>query len=289
MSASHGQLSELATLLREAPSDVVFRAICSLIDTWPADGSVREAVQTAQEGLEAWPDSLRHVDWEHDLEQQLRPCMAAPSWPLVRSLESTQSPPEVVKVLDFPHSLIRRIRVFPVDDAALQEFAGCDSLPHLSAIDLQGYDISPDTLRGFLFDRLPESLATLSLAGIHGEDVWSAVSEFLNSEKAARLERLTLWHYPDSLIQSLMGSPPGAPTLLELPRVSDLDALRESPQFASRLGSLYLGSKSLGDEGVIKLASCRHLHNLERLELRFNQIGPAGMAALAKAPFLSRN
>ncbi len=292
MPRNQDHLDELLSLLREEASDIGFRAIRSLIDAWPTDGTVSEAVLTAQEEMGGWPDSVRHVNWEHDLKELGR-VIAAPSWALVRSLELTQSPAEVVKVLDATHTPIRRIKVFALDDASLQGFAGPASLSHLLAIELQGYDVAPETLREFLFTGLPKGIRTLKLSAFVGDAAWRVAAEFLKSERGIRLDEVALVAYPDFFVRDLAAHfPEGSQTLFEIgvggDGLSHLEALTESPQFASRLGSLCLGSKRLGDEGVSKLASCQHFHNLEKLELRFNQIGPTGVAALAKAPFASR-
>jgi hypothetical protein len=73
---------ELHTLLQEEPSELAFRAVCSLLDTWPGDN--RDALALAVRALASWPDECRWAPWSW--------CCALaagehrPTWSLVRAV-----------------------------------------------------------------------------------------------------------------------------------------------------------------------------------------------------------
>src|SRR5262245_53338445 len=80
---------ELATTLDEMPDTLTFRAIRAQLDTWQRPVTIPKALQQANEKLNAWPDSMRHVECVHE---QLTAVVGSPSWTLVRSLKVRGSP-----------------------------------------------------------------------------------------------------------------------------------------------------------------------------------------------------
>jgi hypothetical protein len=73
---------KLHALLAEAPSELTFRAIVALLDSWPGDST--DALATAARALEAWPDEHRLAPWSWC--RALAEGRRKPTWSLVRAV-----------------------------------------------------------------------------------------------------------------------------------------------------------------------------------------------------------
>ena len=71
-----------------------------------------------------------------------------------------------------------------------------------------------------------------------------------------------------------------------LPWLPVLLGLSANSPYVANLSVLDLGHNQVGDAGVIALANSPHLANLNALILVSNRIGDEGAAALANSPFL---
>jgi hypothetical protein len=74
---------ELHELLAEEPSELAFRAVCALLDTWPGDAT--DALRRAGAALASWPDGFRLAPWSW-----CRPAARGerkPTWQLVRAVQ----------------------------------------------------------------------------------------------------------------------------------------------------------------------------------------------------------
>lgn len=54
--------AELRTALAERPGELAFRAVASILDTWPGEDG-NEALEFASERLQSWPDAVRVASW----------------------------------------------------------------------------------------------------------------------------------------------------------------------------------------------------------------------------------
>ncbi len=75
--------AELRAFASCRPSRLAFRALASLLDTWPGDDFPR-AFACAEELLESWPDEERAAPWAW--AQALVQGREVPSWPLARTV-----------------------------------------------------------------------------------------------------------------------------------------------------------------------------------------------------------
>lgn len=62
MTLDDNQWQELRAILAEEPSELAFRAACSIIDTWHGD-DIDATLAYASEALSAWPDEHRRASW----------------------------------------------------------------------------------------------------------------------------------------------------------------------------------------------------------------------------------
>src|SRR4051812_16229693 len=75
---------ELRLALAEGPSELAFRAVCGLLETWPSD-DVDKALAAADRALASWPDEMRLAPWTWGLARIAGEDRR--SWPLVRSVQ----------------------------------------------------------------------------------------------------------------------------------------------------------------------------------------------------------
>jgi hypothetical protein len=153
---------ELHSLLAEEPSELTFRAVVGLLDTWP--GGNREAIAAASRALDAWPDELRLAPWSWCCS------MAAgeqkPTWSLVRAVRLDAghigSPSFAVEQLNqdilgpvLTHVILDRYSTLDDHDDAAWLAAEAERWPRLRCVrGLAGWD---DGLRSFLgCDLLPQ-------------------------------------------------------------------------------------------------------------------------------------
>jgi|GEM_PF-663447 len=168
-----GSLAELDRALAATPSELAFRAVCSLLDTW-AESDRNEVMARVSLAFDAWPDDCRVAPWSW-----LAAALAGEpglSWPLARSLQMTAG-------------RIGCARFRAGDLAAL----GLND--HIAHLTLDRYAFLDDMNEAETLVAFPEQWPALRhLAGMRPMD--AAVNSLLGSELIGQLESLEFL-FPD--------------------------------------------------------------------------------------------
>ncbi len=288
------------------PEELTFRAIRSLLDTWPAGADRDRAVQRAVQQLASWPDEARQVriDLDHPDET-----LKAPSWPLVRTLKVALDPvsPEREQVIV---GRLEEVARWPdlaeitslvvegdywgrsIDPASIAILGRSPYLRRLTALSLDGVDATAGLVQSLVDGDFLSQLRTFSAHDAGDIDVEPDVPHWaplLRSGRCAGLEELEIQYPTAADLRALREA-----TLPHLRKLSlsyihpeSLAELFADRDFAGRLRSLRVIPDREPDRLAAVLAASPHLEGLEELDLSGTATGPMAVAALARAPFLA--
>ena len=223
----------LRHLLTEEPSELTFRAVCSLLDAWPRPDH-DEALAAAERSMAAWPDSVRVAP-----PQWLRALHAGremPPWRLARTVrnydDSLGDGPVPLRLLgERPEwSFVRRVELRGEGDDDLRWLLDTQALwPQLHSIKASFARGDAATARLLSSSPLLPRLRTLSL------DCRETDFPVTSLVAARRLDRLGLRAHPEEVRALLERS--RFPALRTLKVARPVASAGSDPETAARLGT----------------------------------------------------
>ena len=146
-------------------SELAFRALVALLDTWPA-GDQAEAIARADQILSQWPDAVRVAPWSW--------CKAAskgivlPTWQLVRSLQLNSGHLTKGEI-----DLVRLANHAPLEHISKLEIPTFSDFKELSLLHHR-----PDLFPGLKHLRATDKYDDADLRAISDSSLWSSLEEF---------------------------------------------------------------------------------------------------------------
>jgi Leucine-rich repeat (LRR) protein len=301
--------SLLSMALADTPDQLSFRAVRSIIDTWPQADSLVNAVQTAATGLDSWSIdacSIETGDSGGDLEYESTDvAIDSPSWPLVRSLTLADPASVVVKLARFGEARLSKISFRYGAADLLQQLDMSALQPLVTSVAIDRFPLTL-SLQQFL-NNLPSELAELRVGDIRSDEIWRSLLAWIKSPRCNRLRSLSIRYIDETSISALFNDPP--PELKQIAPLPISALMHENSQLLRQITSIDMSGKrvfdgtdaiapdgmievvnlkdinlsscSLGPNEIGKLASYLQFKNLEHLNLSSNPIGDRGFAAVS--------
>lgn len=252
-------------------------------------------LRAAKDVTQEWPDRRCHVKGPANMVTRV---LESPSWPLVRSIHveanRADEAKRFVQTLCRSGSSLQSLSgSFVPDDEAIRLLNPRRHFPGVRSLDLElGMDVTSTGVQSFLESMVPGTVEKLAIHyNSYSQSIHDALYSYAISEKIpAKLKILDLGFMSDDLGLAFMRKckrPFEGIGRSSLTR-SSLEVLCENERLASNLKTLDLSGYELGDGEMELLARSPYFQQLERLNLRVNNLSAAGVAALMKARFVSR-
>jgi Ran GTPase-activating protein (RanGAP) involved in mRNA processing and transport len=291
---------DLSDVLSDCADTLTFRALQSVIDTWPADGSLPAAIRQAEDVLAQWPDDARAVDCFEEYEGFIGARIDAPSWTLVRQVTGDAALQEICSRRSrFSEAPLFRLEACgtaqELDDADFQTLSPAARVLAIMLLKTEETSLLSPVRMKTMLSRLPQHLSSLELRMKLGKDAWEEVWKFLCSTNAADLEALylVLGRVEIESLEHLFGHPPAKLCEVMFPmsvyppyEPHEFSALERANVLARRLRKVrFLGP--IYDPGAKNFAHVCASSPLAELSIHGGCVRADGVQALATAPFMS--
>lgn len=267
------------------PSQLAFRFICAQIDAWPDSGSLGGVIDLARERTRLWPDQMcgiRSLGSKNKIPLEM--LVAAPSWPLIRSISCRMA--EIVKRpqgIDLSHLSAVNLIVQKSDPPVAWPDLGT-LMPGLRFLSLSA---APHDLRDFelWWERMPASLESITIWGLFDQQ-WPVFVAWLHRRERSHIKSLCLWDEPPRLL--FEGPLPPLEDVEVSYRPGVWAAIDSHPTLSRSVRRLAWNTERREGGGLRELSRCTNLNALDSIEPFNCAISDVDLLSLVEGSHISQ-